>query len=326
MVSLLIIILWFHSKVNVNTDFENGTSVLNLRDGTDILSLPDKERRTVVIGIMSASKNICEREALRKTLIAKARAYKPLVVKFFFLVDDTTLELEEEQRVNQDIVVLNATVHGYGNFAERFYKWLRYVVKTFPDAILTGRMDDDVFLCAPQIFDRLNTVKDKLLYYGYPEGSIKRCPKQDRIDDMFLVVGIELARRVVNRSLCRHVRGHDCLPTGNAGHKFREWIKMYDDYVFVNERANGRMIWFWRGTDGTEEYEKYKTFNFCNNFLLFHKATISDIYDMDLNNSLLLNGKKGTLTNKRQEVRMKVINCTQYPRKKQYQEASIILQ
>ena len=274
---------------------ENQTWIFNSRGyiffmKNNEVPFPKPTRKTVVIGILSQSKNLCLRDAQRKMFITKASAYKPLIIKAFFLIDQITLELEEEHRINQDLVFLNTSVHGHGkSFARKFHSWLNYAVSNFPDAVLIGRMDDDVFACVPQIFDRLNDVKHELLYYGYPTGLVSQCPKQDCVDEMFLIVGVELARRVADRSFCDVSKVENCLYDGNAGHRFGHWIKIYNDIVYVNERANGRMVWFWKGTPRKADYWKYKTFDFCRHFLLYHKATASDIYKMNLNNSLLLN-------------------------------------
>ena len=246
---------------------------------------PGREyKETVVIGILSDAKHFCLREAQRKTFIPKAKAYKLLNIKVFFLLDEKTIELEKEQERNQDILFLNTTFHGWGrHFALKLHIWLRYVVFNVPSATLIGRMDDDAFVCAPQMFERLNKVKDKLLYYGYTTG-----PRQECVDEMFLIVGVELAKRVANRHFCQERKEENCLLDGNAGHKFRSWIKIYDDFVLVDERVNRKIVWFYKDTANKTDFQKYKTFDFCSKYLLFHKATVSDIYDMQLNNSLLL--------------------------------------
>ena len=92
-----------------------------------------------------------------------ANAYRRLDIKVFFLLDHPTPELDMEQNIHHDIVYLYTTEHGWNNnFAKKLYNWYRFAV----DALLIGRMDDDVFVCKPQIFDRLNEVKNRLLYYG----------------------------------------------------------------------------------------------------------------------------------------------------------------
>lgn len=155
--------------------------------------------RTVVIGILSSTNNVCLREAQRNMFIPKAREYKRLDIKVLFLLDHRTPELDREQEINKDIVFLNSSVHGWNkNFAKKLHIWLQFVVAKFPDAFLVGRMDDDVFVCTPQVFDRLNAVANELLYYGFPIG----CPTKDCVDDMFLFLGIKVARRIANRNFC----------------------------------------------------------------------------------------------------------------------------
>ena len=247
-------------------------------------------RKVMVIGILSADENVCRREAQRRMFISKAKAYQPLDIKVFFLLDGSTDELEEENKVNRDIVFLNSTFHGHGGFAGKLHKWLRYALQNFPNAVLIGRMDDDVFTCVPQIFDRLNKLKHDLLYYGCPTGSPVFCPTQECVDEMFLIVGVELARRIADRNMCEVKKEANCLTDGNAGHLFRQWIQLYDDFVFINERANGKMVFFYHGTPLAikRELTKQKTANFCKTFLLYHKADVSDLYTMHRDNNLLL--------------------------------------
>ena len=253
-------------------------------------SMTRETRKTMVIGILSAASNVCWREAQRRMFITKAREYQPLDIKVFFLLDGSTPELDEENRVNQDIVFLNSTIHGWRGFAGKLHKWLRYAVKNFPNAVLIGRMDDDVFTCVPQIFDRLNKLKHELLYYGYPTAGPRACPTQECVDEMFLVIGVELARRIADRNMCEVKEEAHCLTDGNAGHLFRRWIQLYDDFVFINERANGKMVFFYRGTPLAikRELTKHKTANFCKTFLLYHKANVSELYTMHRDNNLLL--------------------------------------
>ena len=285
---------------------------------TTLLTSKDKHsseniRKTIVIGILSRSENLCLREAQRKMFLPKAKAYKPLTVKVFFLIDNSTPELEEEQRINQDIVFLNTTIHGWiKDFERKLYSWLKYAIVNFPDAILIGRMDDDVFVCAPQIFDRLNEVKHELLYYGYPTGTMDNCPTQECVDEMFLFVGRELGHRVVSRQLCQGRRDENCLDDTieNAGHAFRRWIGIYDDFVFVNERRNGLMVWFYHKSPNAGNLRKFRTFNFCQKYLLYHKASIIDIYQMNQNNSLLLNDNSSVAIS--EEDIKKATNCQKY--------------
>ena len=271
-----------------------------------------KRKLLFVIGILSQPSNLCFREAQRKMFIPRAKAYTGLNIKVVFLLDDRTKELNEEQRINGDIVFLNTTTGGWNRgFAKKLHMWLKFVVSKYPDAVLVGRMDDDVFVCTPQIFDRLNEVKHDLLYYGYTTG-----PRQDSVDEMFLILGKELVHRVAKRSFCSVNKTGNCLRDGqNGGHMFTKWIKMYDDIQLVDERPNKRMLWFFRLNEHLEKtYRHYKTINFCERFLLYHKASIADIYQMNLNNSLYLN--ESSLTSFSEKELNVAIHCLKYEEKR----------
>ena len=270
--------------------------------------------RSVVIGILSSTSNVCLREAQRKLFIPKAREYKRLDIKVLFLLDHRTPELDREQEINNDIVFLNSSVHGWNKgFAKKLHIWLRFVVAKFPEAFLVGRMDDDVFVCTPQIFDRLNAVANKLLYYGLPTGSLSNCPTQDCVDDMFLFLGIKVVRRIAKRNFCdvsseegirnslansvNHGIGRGvpkaeegCLRDGNVPQELRKWIARYDDIIFFDEREINVMIYFyghWPVLEG--KFSKYKTPKFCSQYVLYHKASVTDIYEMNRSNGFLLN-------------------------------------
>ena len=250
-----------------------------------------KNRDMLVIGILSHPNNTCIRDAQRKTFISKAKAYKRLDVRVFFVVDEATPDLSEEQRIHKDMVFLNSTVHGHNRgFGVKLYVWLKYVMTKFPNVSMLGRMDDDAFLCTPQIFDRLYGVKHNMLYYGYPT-ALSICPTRDCIDDMFMIIGKTLASRIVSRPLCRNGKVYpNCLNVSknvNRPLEFRQWIMPYKDIMLVDERENNRMIWHYKDTPKREIqiWRAFRTWDFCRKYLLFHKAKISDIYKMDFQNN-----------------------------------------
>ena len=175
---------------------------------------------------------------------------------------------------------LNTSIHGWGKgFARKLHIWLNYVATNFPDAVFVGRMDDDVFTCTPQIFDRLHDVKHELLYYGYPTGYPRVCSK-DCVDEMFLIIGTELASRVARRKLWKDLKVSEagCLHDGNGGHQFRHWISIYGDFIFIDEKANNKMIWYYFRSKNKTEDKKFMTPMFCEKHLLYHKATPSEMY------------------------------------------------
>ena len=253
-----------------------------------------QRKATIVIGIISESSHFCLREAQRKLFVPQARAYNSLNIKVFFLIDHPTPELEKEQRVNNDIFFLNSTVHGWNkSFGKKLHTWFKFAVASFPDAILFSRMDDDAFVCTPQVFDRLNQIKSPFLYYGYPTGSLEKCPTQDCVDDMFIFVGVELVKRVSSRNFCEEKLEENCLYDGDSPIVIRKWISIYIDEIhFVNEKHTGNFVYFYGpGLVGTSEmenmYKKYKT-DFCKKHLLFHKSRPSYIYEMNRDNGIQL--------------------------------------
>ena len=263
---------------------ENGMASLEKAENELNIAVPVPK---VVIGILSNYNYTCLRDAQRALFVKAAKAYRRLDIKVFFLLDLRSPELDEEQEVHNDIVYLNTTEHGWNNnFAKKLYNWYKFAVEHFPDALLIGRMDDDVFVCTPQIFDRLNEFKNPLLYYGY--NVVQGC-----LDDMFLFVGIELARRIAKRNMCDIERSEHCLQNGNAVVELKKWISIYSDVVRVDERKSHKMVHFyarksWGQAQMKEMYTWHKH-DFCKHYLLFHKATPVYMYELNKNNELLQN-------------------------------------
>ena len=111
----------------------------------------------------------------------------------------------------------------------------------------------------------------------------------DCVDDMFLFVGIELARKLARRNFCEEKREANCLIDGDTPIQLRKWLSLYDrDIMFVNERSTGKVIYFYGqplvGSDEMENtYQRYKT-DFCQKYLLFRKSSARYMYEMDRDN------------------------------------------
>ena len=212
-------------------------------------------------------------------------------------MDQATPLLEQERLIHNDIFYFNTTVHGWiKEFAKKIFVWFRFVATTYPDAMLVGRMDDDVFFCVPQMFDRLAEVKDPFLYYGYRiNAPTTMCPTDDCVDDMFVFVGMELVWRIVRG----HQQDQKSVTDGMPWQKLREWISPFSNETrFVND--NSKMIWFWdvhkKNSNSKQAsasvkmrtlYNKYGKL-FCQKNLLFHKASVKYIYRMNMENALEL--------------------------------------
>ena len=268
-----------------------------------------RDQDKIVIGILSHSTNLCMRNAHRQTTIPRVNEYKNLDIQIYFLLDSNTSALQKEQEKYGDLVFLSTSEQGWGKqFCKKLHAWYKYAVVHFSDALLIGRMDDDVFACIPQALDRLNDVKNKTLIYGY--GTLPG-PKE-WVDDMYMFIGVDLARRLAKRNFCDEKKEANCLKDGHPGTRVKQWISIYNDFVMVNERKTNNTIFFYKedSLQKRRQYEHLKTRDFCLRHIVYHKATASDIYDMHRNNSLMLGDRfRGELY---KHEMIQAANCTQH--------------
>ena len=272
----------------------------------------------IVIGILSAEQNVCFRNAQRQMFVTEAKAYTSLDIKVFFLLDNATPILEEERLIHNDIFYFNSTVHGWNKeFAKKLFSWYSFVARNFPDAILVGRMDDDVFSCVPQMFDRLYEIMDPFLYYGFRINVPTRCPPNDCVDDMFVFVGMELVRRIVRGRLCVDDNIKNCSPDGLAWQRLREWILPFNNETKIVHDNSKFIFFFDRKKENPKSrfnaeakmkalYRKNRK-SFCKNYLLFHKASVKYIYQMNKENAFELGELKRVETT--EEDMMKADKC-----------------
>ena len=229
----------------------------------------------VVFGILTTENNTAMRDAQRTTWISAAlNADIPFMLTYKFLLDEPSPKTIAENKINNDIVYLNVSHHGYAKrFGQKIYIWLKYIVENYPDAQLGARIDDDVFLCVPQIVERLNLIKSRTLYYGWAHAPGNEIAGRRRIDEMFLVLGKELMERISKRQLCDSKTqcnekeqlvnwdwGTGCVAT---------WLSMYDDIDVHFD--NDRIIHF--GRYRFKEFAPFVRANFCENYFIYHKAT-----------------------------------------------------
>ena len=129
-----------------------------------IISYPEKkERKLLVVGLLSADFNYGLRMAQRKTWLTRVP-----FVEFRFLLDNPTAELLEEQNLHHDIVFLNATFTGAkSGLGEKLFNWYRYAVGMFPDIPLIAKADDDVYVCEEQMHQLLQRINHPRLYAGW---------------------------------------------------------------------------------------------------------------------------------------------------------------
>ncbi|KAK3581372.1 hypothetical protein CHS0354_016218 [Potamilus streckersoni] len=227
-----------------------------------------------VIGIMSANGNRELRDAQRQTWISSLRQDLPLDVEYKFVLDRPTQETQAELDRERDIVYLNLSYSGYAvKFGEKLYSWFKYVAEHNHEATIVAKMDDDVFLCTKQMITRLNELKHTRLYYGWQhqQGIV-------RIDEMFVVLGIDLVMRISQRKICS-AKEFECekselVDTNWGGTSLGRWLSSYDDVITVPDNAN--IIYYHRGQKPSLDIRKED--NFCHKYLLYHKASADDMF------------------------------------------------
>ncbi|CAG2209324.1 unnamed protein product [Mytilus edulis] len=152
--------------------------------------LVDEARDHIVMGILSANGKQRFRDTQRKTWIKamlRMQHKLPFKITYKFLLDEPSSESIAENALNYDIVYLNVTNHGRAvKCGEKMYIWFKYVHTVYPDALLGARIDDDAFLCVPQVFHRLDSIKSSNLYYGWRHGTSRQINRDNRVDEMFL--------------------------------------------------------------------------------------------------------------------------------------------
>ncbi|XP_063401273.1 uncharacterized protein LOC134685241 [Mytilus trossulus] len=230
-------------------------------------------RPHMVMGILSVPQNYNFREASRNTWIKnmiKMNNDLPFRITYKFLLDEATKKTSEENNIHQDILFLNITDRGRAfKFGKKLYTWIKYIHQHFPDVLLGAKLDDDAYLCVPQIFERLNYVKSNHLYYGLKHGTGKKVSISVRIDEYFVVLGKTLITRISNKSYCPSTNCSDgmLIDTNNGGTSLGAWLAGYTDIDFQSD--NGRMIQHFPWLN-----KKSIKSNLCEKKVVVHKISV----------------------------------------------------
>ncbi|XP_033743085.1 uncharacterized protein LOC117329304 isoform X1 [Pecten maximus] len=229
----------------------------------------------VVLGMLTPHTNTKFRDAQRSTWISTIlRLELPFRITYKFLIDRPTNDTILENKMYDDIVFLNATSQGRGvKFGEKMYLWFKYIYENFPDALLGGKVDDDVFLCVPQIFTRLDEMKSTKLYYGWSHGSGKKVNTDTRMDEMFVVLGRDLIERIAKRSYCTGTKCNanvDLIDTNFGGTSIGSWLSIYKDIDY--QADNKRIVHMGRGNEA--KILTYIKPDFCSKYILNHKSSV----------------------------------------------------
>ena len=238
--------------------------------------IPEQEKPHLVIGILSSSGHFDHRNSQRNTWISTLTNIKhqlPFRITLKFLLDRPTSESMTEDNINKDIVYLNVTHSGRAiKFGEKMHVWLKYINRNYPDVVLGGKMDDDAFLCIPQIINRLFELKSPTLYYGWTSNDhwAKRTSIDKRMDEMFVVLGRDLIQRIAARTYCGKMKcdiANQLVDTNYGGTSLGVWLSVYDDVHF---HADNNII-----LHAKEITKHYIRTDACSNHLIFHKSSFN---------------------------------------------------
>ncbi|XP_060066965.1 uncharacterized protein LOC132547214 [Ylistrum balloti] len=230
-----------------------------------------------VLGMLTPHMNTKYRDGQRSTWISTIQQLDselPFRITYKFLIDRPTNDTILENKKYNDIVFLNATSEGRGvKFGEKLFLWFKYIYENFPDAVLGAKVDDDTFLCVPQIFTRLDALKSSTLYYGWSHGSGNKVDTRTRIDEMFVVLGQNLIKRIAKRKYCTGPKCDpkiDLIDTNYGGTSLGSWLSIYNDIDY--RRDNDRILHRGRGKEA--QILKYIKPDFCSKFVLNHKSSV----------------------------------------------------
>ena len=233
----------------------------------------DEKTLLGVIGILSAEQNVILRESSRSTWISYLKG--SFIIKF--LLDRPNNQTVMEQSKYGDIIFLNSSSSGRAKqFGEKLAIWIRYAQQNWPSAGLIAKMDDDVFLC-PCILPHLRSKIHPRLYMGWKHTKASQAlwnghvNRNERMDEMFVVLGSDLANRIGSREYCHSQKAcpHGLVDTDYGGTSLGLWLELYDDIEVIP--MNSYVV----------HYQDYSNLT-CNEKCLFHKASSQQMQTLNM--------------------------------------------
>ena len=197
------------------------------------------ENVSIVLGILSAEANADLRGALRETWIPLL----PNSVRVHFLLDKNTPSNSAENRTYGDIVVLDAKFSGPKNhLGEKLYLWFNKALAMYPKSTAIGKVDDDTYLCPTKLLDEINRHLSRTMYYGFlhEEESATKVGLKKRMDEAFVLVGVDLVSRVSSRTYCAvstNCPANGLVDTNYGGTSLGLWLSSYEDVKVCPSKA-----------------------------------------------------------------------------------------
>lgn len=244
-------------------------------------------RPLIVMGILSSNNNREKRDVLRRTWLAtikKTARNLPFRVVYKFYLDNKTLDTEDENKLNDDLVYLNVSDHVYRyRFGRKVYIMIKNIYMTYPEVNLGIRIDDDVFLCVPQVFNELKKIINDNLYYGWKWNN-------GPIDEMFVVLGHNVIKWLSGQVLCTsNICSNKTLKETDLGStSLQNWLKKYKNVKIITDNKKIKHV---KITPNSSDWIKFAVPEYCKNHIVFHRVKVSPFMNVMHRNNEVLKAK-----------------------------------
>ncbi|CAG2207074.1 unnamed protein product [Mytilus edulis] len=240
----------------------------------------------IVLGIFSANGRERFRKIQRETWIdamMKMQHHIPFRITYKFLLDNFDEGTIKENIIYKDILSLNVTSRdGSINVARKMHLWMEHIKIYYPNALLGAKLDDETFMCVPQIFYRLDNLKSKSLCFSYNHIKGNATNIYSDFDDLFVVLGRDIIARIANRTYCTQNKCETKNKTNYSGVKsLAKWITGSSDIDFHGD--------IHCAPNENNQYVQHSESNFCRTHLIFHKSTYNILVRLQKYNDFLGN-------------------------------------
>ncbi|CAC5393074.1 unnamed protein product [Mytilus coruscus] len=254
------------------------------------------EKPYIVLGIFSANGRERFRKIQRETWIdamVKMQQHIPFRITYKFLINNFDKGTIKENIIYKDILSLNVTPRGGSiNVARKMHIWMNHIQMHYPNALLGAKLDDETFMCVPQIFYRLDNLKSPNLCFSYNYKKLNKTNIYKDINELFVVLGRDIIARIANGIYCTKDKcstNSELLDTNlNGVTSQAKWItgsSHIDLQGDIQCRPNENY-----------PYVQYSDSNLCRTHLIFHKSTYNIMVRLQKYNDFLGNKILSTVT------------------------------
>ncbi|XP_063413688.1 uncharacterized protein LOC134696052 isoform X3 [Mytilus trossulus] len=244
------------------------------------------EKPYIVLGIFSANGRERFRKIQRETWIdtmMKIQHHMPFRITYKFLLDNFDEATIKENIMYKDILSLNVTSRGGSlNVARKMHLWMEHIQIYYPNALLGAKLDDETFMCVPQIFYRLDNLKSERLCFSYNHKKGNKTQLHSNFDDLFVVLGRDIIAKIANRTFCTQDKCETKNNSNKSGVKsLVKWITGSSELDFHGDTHCA--------PNENNQYVQHSESNFCRTHLIFHKSTYNIMVRLQKYNDFLGN-------------------------------------